>query len=307
MTEDVLIDGAVLSEASIFERLRRTDGLAFDPEVGIGGLVEDEAGRAALREVHRGYLRVGLDAGLPVLLQTDTWRAHPARIARSAFAGRDLNGACADLLRELRDAEAGAGDIVLIGGLVGPLGDGYGADGAAPTADAAEAGVAEQAAALEDAGVDLLIAGTLPDAEEALGIARALAQSRLPYLIGVVVRPDGTLLDGTGLRAFVDRVDEDTARPPLGYALTCVHPAVADAALRAQPIGERARALFANASALSPEELDGRTELDATDPDPYAEALVRCGAAHGLTVLGGCCGTDDAHLRAAAGLLSRAR
>ncbi len=301
--EELLRTGPVLSEASIFERLRRTPGIDFDPEVGIGGLVTDDRGHAALWAVHRSYLRVGLDAGLPVLLQTDTWRAHPDRIARSAFADRDLNAENARMLRDLRASEATEGDRVLIGGLLGPLGDGYGSD-VAPGADVAETAMAEQVASLESAGVDLLIAGTLPNAEEGLGIARALAASTLPYLIGVVVRPDGTLLDGTPLRAFVDSVDAGTHRAPLGYALNCVHPAIADAALRAEPIGDRATALFANASALSPEELDGRAALDASEPGPFALALTQAGTTHGLSVLGGCCGTDDTHLRAAAALLS---
>ena len=112
------------------------------------------------------------------------------------------------------------------------------------------------------------------------------------------------LLDGTPLDAFVATVDEVTRRAPLGYALTCVHPTIAGEALDACPIGDRALGLFANASALSPEELDGRDELDASAPGPYAAQLVATGRAHGLTVLGGCCGTDDAHLRALADLLA---
>ncbi len=299
----LLREGPVLSEASIFERLRRTPGVTFDPELGIGALVTEATGTDALWELHRQYLRIGLDAGLPVLLQTDTWRAHPLRIARSPWPERDFNLENARLLRDLRRAESSADDVVIIGGLVGPLGDGYADDGAL-TAEVAEELMIEQAEALEDAEVDLLIAGTLPNADEALGIARALATTQLPYLIGVVVRPDGTLLDGTPLRRFVEAVDADTSRPPLGYALNCVHPTIADAALSTEPIGDRAIALFANASALSPEELDGRAELDSSVPDAYAEALVAVGRRHGLSIFGGCCGTDDTHLRAVAARLS---
>ena len=295
-----------MSEASIFERLRRTRGIEFDPEVGIGALVTDNQGHAALWEVHREYLTIGRDAGLSVLLQTDTWRAHPERIARSNYARRDLNTENARMLRDLRQAEAQPGDVVIIGGLVGPLGDGYGA-GIAPSADVAETMMRAQAEALEDGGVDVLIAATLPNAEEALGIARALAASVLPYVIGVVVRPDGTLLDGTPLRQFVETVDERTSRPPLGYALTCVHPSIADAALQAEPIGSRAIGLFANTSALSPEELDGREDLIASTANPYAEALVDVGHRHGLSILGGCCGTDATHLAAVARRLAATR
>jgi homocysteine S-methyltransferase len=302
--EEVLRAGPVLSEASIFERLRRTPGIEFDPEVGIGALVTDSRWQPALWEIHRSYLEIGLEAGLPVLLQTDTWRAHPRRVARSRYSDRDLNAENARMLRDLRHTEAERGGTVIIGGLVGPLGDGYGGD-IAPSAEVAEMEMRAQVEELETAGVDVLIAGTLPNAEEALGISRALAASTLPYIVGVVVRADGTLLDETPLRDFVERVDHGTRRPPLGYALNCVHPTIADEALAAQPIGDRAIGLFANASALTPEELDGRDELDASTPEAFAVELIATGQTHGLSILGGCCGTDASHLRAVAALLRR--
>ena len=302
--EEVLRAGPVLSEASIFERLRRTPGIEFDPEVGIGALVTDSRWQPALWEIHRSYLEIGLEAGLPVLLQTDTWRAHPRRVARSRYSDRDLNAENARMLRDLRHTEAERGGTVIIGGLVGPLGDGYGGD-IAPSAEVAEMEMRAQVEELETAGVDVLMAGTLPNAEEALGISRALAASTLPYIVGVVVRADGTLLDATPLRDFVERVDHGTRRPPLGYALNCVHPTIADEALAAQPIGDRAIGLFANASALTPEELDGRDELDASTPEAFAVELIATGQTHGLSILGGCCGTDASHLRAVAALLRR--
>lgn len=294
---DRIRSGPVLAEASIFERLRRAPDVAFDSEVGVGGLVADPAGAELLTDIHRTYLRVGRERGLPVLLQTDTWRAHPLRIERSAFAGRDLNGEHVALLRALRD-DAGGEDI-LIGGLVGPLGDGYGADGA-PSRDEAARLLRPQADALAAAGADLLIAATLPDADEAMGIADALAATGLPYLIGVVVRPDGTLLDGTRLAAFVETLDATTSASPVGYALTCVHPDVASAALVAEPIGDRAVALFANTSARSPEELDGLDHLETAEPEGFADAVVRTRDRHGLRIVGGCCGTDETHLAAIA-------
>jgi homocysteine S-methyltransferase len=299
-----ILSGPVLAEASIFERLRRAPDVAFDPEVGVGGLVADQEGAALLSDIHRSYLRVGRAQGLPVLLQTDTWRAHPLRIERSAFAGRDLNGEHVALLRALRDAEGESADEVLIGGLVGPLGDGYGADGAPSREDAGRL-LRPQADALAQAGADLLVAATLPDGDEAMGIADALAATGLPYLIGVVVRPDGTLLDGTRLASFVETLDATTDTPPLGYALTCVHPDVASAALVAEPIGDRAVALFANTSARSPEELDGLDHLETAEAEGFADAVVRAQAAHGLRIVGGCCGTDESHLAAIARRLSR--
>jgi S-methylmethionine-dependent homocysteine/selenocysteine methylase len=56
---------------------------------------------------------------------------------------------------------------------------------------------------------------------------------------------------------------------------------------------------------LSPEELDGRDEIDATAPATFAAELIATGQEHGLSILGGCCGTDASHLRAVAALLRR--
>ena len=88
--EEVLRTGPVLSEASIFERLRRTPGIEFDPEVGIGALVTDSRWQPALWEIHRGYLEIGLDAGLPVLLQT--YRRDTGEIMHDISVPIQVNG-----------------------------------------------------------------------------------------------------------------------------------------------------------------------------------------------------------------------
>jgi len=63
----------------------------------------------------------------------------------------------------------------------------------------------------------------------------------------------------------------------------------------------RLRGIRANASTLSHAELDVMTVLDAGDPPALAESYhwLRARLPH-LTVLGGCCGTDQRHIAAIA-------
>jgi phosphoglycerate dehydrogenase-like enzyme len=56
-----------------------------------------------------------------------------------------------------------------------------------------------QAGKLADTGVDFLLAATLPAFSEATGLALALAATAKPYVLSFVVRPEGTMLDGTPL------------------------------------------------------------------------------------------------------------
>jgi homocysteine S-methyltransferase len=50
-------------------------------------------------------------------------------------------------------------------------------------------------------------------------------------------------------------------------------------------------------------ELDGRAEVDTDEPTPFAVSTLEVHRRFGVSVLGGCCGTDDRHIAAiAAGL-----
>ena len=80
--EEVLRTGPVLSEASIFERLRRTPGIEFDPEVGIGALVTDSRWQPALWEIHRGYLEAGSQ-----IVMTNTFGCNRLRLALQEPSG----------------------------------------------------------------------------------------------------------------------------------------------------------------------------------------------------------------------------
>lgn len=302
--------GPVLAEGAVIERLRRQGAAPLDPHVLHALHLYDPAARRALEGIYREYLAAGLDRGLPVLLLTPTWRASAERLARAG--GPDcaaLSREAVGLLAALRDA-AGADGRAIIGGLMGPRGDAYDPVGGLDE-DAAAAFHAEQARALAVAGADLIMAATLPTAPEALGLARAMAATGRPYLVSYVLRPAGTLLDGTPLGEAVARIDGAVDPPPLAHMANCVHPRIFAAAFRralkaAPALAGRLVGLQANTSPLPPEKLDGSAALHAENPETFAALMLGLREEFGLRVLGGCCGTDGEHIRCLAALLAPA-
>ena len=55
--------------------------------------------------------------------------------------------------------------------------------------------------------------------------------------------------------------------------------------------------LFANTAALEPEELDDAAELISEEPAVFGKEVADLHRDLGLSVLGGCCGTDARHIR----------
>ncbi|HER43533.1 MAG TPA: homocysteine S-methyltransferase family protein, partial [Candidatus Eisenbacteria bacterium] len=168
---------------------------------------------------------------------------------------------------------------------------------------------APQIRALLGAGVDFVMASTLPSVEEAAGIAMAAAGEGAPLVMSYVARRDGRVLDGTLLFEAVERIDGIGCAPPLFHMANCVHPANFARALGRDgnaPLAGSGRliGLQANASALDPDELDGRCELDADDPVRWAGSMAALRRGFGIRVLGGCCGTDERYIRHLARFLS---
>jgi S-methylmethionine-dependent homocysteine/selenocysteine methylase len=93
-------------------------------------------------------------------------------------------------------------------------------------------------------------------------------------------------------------VDEVTSAFPSYYMINCAHPAhFRDVLSDDGPWVARIRGLRANASRLSHAELDEAPEPDAGEPEElgreYAALRRRLPQ---LSVLGGCCGTDQRHI-----------
>ncbi|MDH3453870.1 MAG: homocysteine S-methyltransferase family protein [Desulfuromonadales bacterium] len=298
----------ILGEGAVIERLRRNSGLELDPYLVNSAFIYDDVKRAALETICRQYLEIGRSCGLPLLMSTPTWRASRERIAAAGYAGVDVNGDNVRFLDELRKSYAGYAEKVVICGLLSCRGEAY-RPADALTVDEAREFHTWQAEQLADAGVDFLLAATLPAFSEARGLALALAATGKPYLLSFVARPEGTLLDGMPLKEAIAALDASVTPRPLAYMINCTHASFARAALthatNASPqVRQRVIGLLANTAALSPEDLDDRASLVEEDPETFGQAVAGLHHELGLKILGGCCGTDDRHIRSLAAQLA---
>jgi S-methylmethionine-dependent homocysteine/selenocysteine methylase len=269
----------------------------FDlPHFAAFTLLDDARGRAGLRAYYEPYLRVAKEHGVGIVLDTPTWRANPdwgALLGYSPEQLDDVNRNAVGLLDELRGDDAN----VMISGCVGPRGDGYVAD-ELMTVDEAERYHSRQVGTFAASGADLVSAITMTYAEEAVGIGRAGAASGVPVVLSFTVETDGRLPSGQPLREAVEQADAETAGSVAYFMVNCAHPTHFDDVLAGdEPWVKRVRGLRPNASTKSHAELDEAEELDAGDPVDLAARLGELRRRlPELTVVGGCCGTDERHI-----------
>lgn len=289
--------------------LHLTDGgletsLIFDqgvqlPEFAAFPLVETEAGRQALRAYFAPYLALARDYETGFVLDTPTWRANPdwaARLGYDADRLRAVNHAATAFAREL----AADYSDVTVQGVVGPRGDGY-LVGEEMVPAAAAGYHRAQVDALAEAGVDRVAAITFTYAAEAIGFLRAADDVGVPAVVSFTLETDGRLPSGQSLHDAIAEVDGETGGTALGFMINCAHPSHFADALGDGPQLERVVGVRANASALSHAELDAAEELDEGDPDDLAARYrVLLDRLPALSVLGGCCGTNERHVRAIA-------
>ncbi|WP_341924918.1 homocysteine S-methyltransferase family protein [Nocardioides psychrotolerans] len=286
---DFVTDGGLETDLIFNHGLDLPDFAAFP-------LVEDESGRALLRDYFGGYVDIARRAGAGLLLETPTWRANPDWGIRVGYDRRALelaNRKAVQLLSELRDERPVDGPV-LVSGTIGPRGDGYVA-GERIDPDEAAAYHAPQLTAFASAGADLATAYTLTGAEEAIGVVRAAREVGLPVAISFTVETDGRLPDGSVLADAVAIVD--AAEAPDWFLVNCAHPLHVEPGLGDGAWLDRIVGLRPNASTLTHAELDASEVLDPGDLDLLASSFERLRAQlPQLQVVGGCCGTDVRHV-----------
>ena len=108
-----------------------------------------------------------------------------------------------------------------------------------------------------------MIAETLPNVDEAVGMAKALEQTEPPYLISFVIDRLGCILDGTSLFEAVQRIDAATTRQPLGFMVNCSYPTFLCVDEQPADLFHRLIGYQANASSLDHCDLEGADQLKA--------------------------------------------
>jgi len=294
-------DAVFLTDGGLETTLVFLDGVDL-PCFASFPLLQSEEGRMKLENYFRPYIRTAVDRDVGFILDTPTWRANPdwgAKLDVSPEALSEVNQDAVRWAAGLRDRLSDDRERVLINGVVGPRGDGYRVD-AQMSADEAQAYHAPQVEAFREAGADMVSAVTMNYAEEAIGIARAARRHGLPVAISFTVETDGRLPSGQSLRDAIAQVDFATGNGPAYYMINCAHPShFAHLFERNEPWHRRVRGIRANASHCSHAELNESTTLDDGNPAELGSEIQQLRSRRpNLTILGGCCGTDERHVAA---------
>jgi len=248
-----------------------------------------------IRDIHADFLKVGCD-----VIETDTFGG--SRIVLTEFELPDrvheINVKAAQLAREVAQQFSTKDKPRFVAGSIGPstklpsLGHiGF---------DEMVAAFEEQAAALIEGGVDLMLVETAQDLLQAkiavIGVLEAMrkAGKRLPVTVQVTLQESGTMLLGT----------------EIGAALTALEPLDVDViglncATGPREMNDAVRYLGLNSTkevsvlpnAGLPQNVGGETvyQLAPAELAQYHKHFVQD---YGVRIVGGCCGTTPEHLRA---------
>ncbi len=287
-----------LTDAGIETDLIFNKGIDI-PEFAAHTLLPDAAGRTAVADYFRGFLRLARKHEAGFVLDSQTWKAHP-------HWARDLDATEGELEAANRDSIAFIADLrvefadnakpILLSGVIGPCGDAY-APEQAVAAKEAEAYHATQIGWLAETEVDMVTALTFTQSSEAIGLVHAAKTAGLPVVISFTVETDGRLPTGQPLGEAIDAVDAATGEGPAYYMVNCAHPDHFSDMPAETAWVRRVRGLRCNASRMSHAELDCCEKLDDGDPlelaGQYRDIRDRM---PWLNVFGGCCGSDLRHV-----------
>ncbi|MFX1346312.1 MAG: homocysteine S-methyltransferase family protein [Promethearchaeota archaeon] len=309
LKELILNNPLVLAEGAVIERVKREFKYELNPYIQNAGMVYDATGRRILETIYNQYISVALRFKIPMVNLAPTWRANPERIKLGGFKDKNVNADCVEFLKKIRSRYDYKAINIFIGGLVACKGDAYDPSEALSSEDAYNFHKT-QVNQLSDADVDFLFASTLPASSEALGIAKAMAESDKEYILSFVIRPDGTLMDGTSLNEVITNIDNSIPIKPVFYMVNCVHPTHCKSAINTKPnnteiVKTRLKGLQANGSSKSPEELESLNKMDSESPKKWGKKMIDLYLNSEIQVLGGCCGTTHHHIRSIAKMFKK--
>lgn len=244
-----------------------------------------------IRDLHRSMVEAGAD-----ILLTNTFGANRFRLRLHGLESRvrELNEAAAGLAREVADA---AGRPVVVAGSMGPTGDVLEPLGERTAAEAEDA-FTDQAEALKAGGVDVAWIETIYAENELDAAMLGARRAGLPFIATMTFDSGGRTMMGIRPQDAV-RLAPCRHHHPVGFGANCgVGPAqLLDSILGIAQAADASTIIIAKSNCGLPSlDAEMRVHYDGT-PEIMATYAVMARDA-GARVIGGCCGTGVAHLRA---------
>jgi 5-methyltetrahydrofolate--homocysteine methyltransferase len=247
-----------------------------------------------IRALHRGYVQAG-----SILILTCTFGGTRYRLAGHGLSDRvvEINRRAAELAREFADsgpAAPDAGQVYVVGDM-GPTGQLLEPLGTLTSKDVADA-YAEQAGALAQGGVDLLLIETMSDVGEAqAAIEGARRATSLPIICTFTFDTHGRTMMGVSpemvakqIGPLVEGIGANCGKEPAEFMdLIRVMRHVLNNA------GSKT-ILWAKPNAGLPRLLDDKVTYDAT-PKQMGQIARQLRDA-GAQIIGGCCGTTPEYI-----------
>ena len=238
-----------------------------------------------VKEVHQEYVKAGAE-----IIETNTFGATRTRLAPFGLAEK-LEAINRAGVRIARDA---AGENVFVAGAIGPLG--ILIEPLGPTSFAeAHAIFREQAEALVNAGVDLLILETfssLNEIREAIFAAREAAGKDMIIVAQVTIDDAGNMPGGATPETFTKKLDEWPA-DVIGLNCSVGPKATFETIERMMQYSHKPMSAMPNAGL--PAVVEGR-HIYLCSPEYMAQYARRLLWA-GVKIVGGCCGTTAEHIK----------
>jgi methionine synthase I (cobalamin-dependent)/5,10-methylenetetrahydrofolate reductase len=237
-------------------------------------------------EIHEEYLSAGAE-----IIETNSYGANRFKLRPHGFEDklREINIAAARLAR------AAAGGRALVAGSIGPLNPSPLKAIAQKRADDVYEAFRDQAEALAEGGVDLLIIETINDLDELrLAIKACKDVCDLPLVASVTHNEDNRTVFGDTPEECVAGIEQWGA-DVAGVNCSTGPRAMLISLERMAAVSKLPFSAMPNAG--SPQIVDGRY-IYLSSPEYMAEYARRFIERAGVHIVGGCCGTTPAHIRA---------
>jgi homocysteine S-methyltransferase len=245
-------------------------------------------------QIYKDYIEAGAE-----IIITDTFRTTRRAFAQKGIAEQaaPTTALACTLAHQAREGTHSEREI-FIAGSVAPLEDCYSPE-LTPPQPIIEAEYTEIVAQLQQGNVDFILLETMITARETLSGARAAQQHGLPFAVSFCCNDQLALLGGEPLQEVIRALEPFR---PLFIGVNCVSIEIATHAVRhLRAMTTLPISVYAQGDGLADGEA-GWKMAEEQHLQAYLQAAPRW-LATGVQILGGCCGTTPAYIRALRQLL----